>query len=95
MTIESSIAQHVRTGDFYRVDVFAYPVKWQETPLGRLKLRMAYRLPKGLVKRVSSEALLSLDRSEAQERLPTILAARRFDGDIAYFGKVVKDPVLK
>ncbi|KKR10282.1 MAG: hypothetical protein UT39_C0021G0024 [Candidatus Woesebacteria bacterium GW2011_GWA1_39_21] len=91
MTLESSIREHVRTGEFYQVDVFSYPKKLEDTTLGRIQMRLAYIFPNRLAQKVTSEALLSLSKEEAQEKLPRILAQHCYDGNFGYFGKVVKD----
>jgi len=95
MGIESSMAEHQRTGKFYCVDIYRCPKNWEATSVGKLKLRMAYLFPNHMAEKVTTEALLSFDKKEAQEKLPRVVyGAGGHSEAFRYFGKVVEDKTL-
>lgn len=94
MSKEILLTKQCGAGVYYKVNVYEYPLNWEETAFGRFKLKLAYRFP-NIVKKVTSGASMSLDKKHAQEELPSVVSySGKSSANHGRFGKVVQDKGL-
>lgn len=96
MSKENVLSNQSIVGTYFKVNVYEYPLNWEDSAFGRLKLRLAYKFP-NIVKKITSGASMSLDRQSAQEELIRVVSYCRkipIPVNRGLFGKVEEDKGL-
>lgn len=91
MLKETAPSIHKGVIAYYKVNVYEYPLNWEDSLMGRLKLKLAYKFPR-IAKKITSGASMSLDRQSAQEELIRVVSyCGKIPANRGRFGKVVED----